>query len=691
MSPFWYTLSAIIASQREKGDGKMLYYRIEATIDEEKINDCGPKYAKRERTGQIAGFSNAFNQKHTGCYCFVSDFRCSDIVAGVLADHIVDIEQLARSFLAALGLDIQDLRCDEITLLSMRGLLHSAERDNTIDSRDAVIKMFDLEPIDTRAISNLSLQENLLEPNAQKQALYAVSDKYMVGLTLTPELDRIYCKSALKSAYGHPVHYIVSANGSETQSVLSQTLLQTLYVNGRLKSRRYSSIEFSAGQRSFEDAFNALYKSSIGGSIIVRYTDDDCEIVDERTIRYLCKTMMKYRNQVLTIFCLPGGCEEIMECFRSNLGSAAIVVIEEDVCDKERSSAFLKKQCRIHGIRPDKDLCSNLESDRTYRASELLESFDGWYAAKMKNKVYPQYRKIETCVQRTHEADSDGTKNEAYEKLCAMVGLKEAKAVIDKALNYQRLARIYQEQGLNQDKPSMHMVFTGNPGTAKTTVARLTAQIMKDKGVLSSGHIVEVGRGDLVGRYVGWTASIVKEKFKKAKGGVLFIDEAYSLVDYHQGLYGDEAINTIVQEMENNRENLIVILAGYPREMDDLLSRNPGLRSRIAFHVPFADYTAAELCEIARLIAKEKDAALTDGALRKLSAVFEKARTDPGFGNGRYVRNIIEHSKMNLAGRVLKMNPSEITKEALQIIEECDIEVPPEQQKEMSSKRQIGF
>ena len=130
----------------------------------------------------------------------------------------------------------------------------------------------------------------------------------------------------------------------------------------------------------------------------------------------------------------------------------------------------------------------------------------------------------------------------------------------------------------------MHMVFTGNPGTAKTTVARLFARILKENGVLSKGDLIECGRSDLVGKYVGWTAVQVKNMFKKAKGSVLFIDEAYSLCDDRSGSYGDEAINTIVQEMENNRDDMVVIFAGYPKEMNDFLDRNPGLRSRIAFH-----------------------------------------------------------------------------------------------------------
>ena len=163
---------------------------------------------------------------------------------------------------------------------------------------------------------------------------------------------------------------------------------------------------------------------------------------------------------------------------------------------------------------------------------------------------------------------------------------------------------MFADKNIGKQHFTRHMVFTGNPGTAKTTVARLFARIMKENNLLETGEFIEVGRADLVGKFVGWTASLIKKRFSEAKGGVLFIDEAYSLVDDRSGSFGDEAINTIVQEMENNRENVIVIFAGYPDRMKEFIDRNPGLSSRIAFHVSFPDYSTPELCDIANLAAK---------------------------------------------------------------------------------------
>ena len=261
--------------------------------------------------------------------------------------------------------------------------------------------------------------------------------------------------------------------------------------------------------------------------------------------------------------------------------------------------------------------------------------------------------------------------------------------MINRALNYYKAQKLFADKGMTVDHPAMHMVFTGNPGTAKTTVARLFARILKDNNLLSKGKLIEVGRGDLVGKYVGWTAPTIQKKFREAQGSVLFIDEAYSLVDDRDGSYGDEAINTIVQEMENHRDDMVVIFAGYPDKMEGFLQKNPGLRSRIAYHVPFADYGTEELCDIANLIAKKKGLKLTEEACGKLSGIFEAARTEPDFGNGRFVRNVLEQAKMAQATRLLAMDFESLSRNDIATICAEDIEAPKVSAKPV--KRNIGF
>lgn len=261
----------------------------------------------------------------------------------------------------------------------------------------------------------------------------------------------------------------------------------------------------------------------------------------------------------------------------------------------------------------------------------------------------------------------------AKKELDNMIGLASVKEIIHKAIAHYKLNKLCIDKGIAREKASLHMVFTGNPGTAKTTVARLFAEIMKDEKVLSTGTFVEVGRADLVGDHVGSTAPLVKKKFKEAQGGVLFIDEAYALCDSYENGFGDEAINTLVQEMENHRDDVIVIFAGYTEPMHRFLDINPGMISRIAFQVKFEDYTTDELCDIARLMVSEKQMAITGAAMNKLRKIFDIVREKKDYGNGRFVRKTLEEAEMNLAERALQFKKSEITTELITTIEECDI------------------
>ncbi len=263
---------------------------------------------------------------------------------------------------------------------------------------------------------------------------------------------------------------------------------------------------------------------------------------------------------------------------------------------------------------------------------------------------------------------------EAAKELDDMIGLSFVKQIIHKAIAYYKLRKLCMDKGIARDKALMHMVFTGNPGTAKTTVARLFAEILKDEKVLSTGVFIEVGRADLVGDHVGSTAPLVKKKFREAQGGVLFIDEAYSLCDSYREGFGDEAINTLVQEMENHRDDVIVIFAGYPGPMKEFLERNPGMKSRIAFQVSFDDYDTDELCEITKLMVEKKQMTITDSALDNLRLIYDNARTEEDYGNGRFVRGIIEEAEMNLAERIMKLKESEITADLISTIEDCDIQ-----------------
>lgn len=276
----------------------------------------------------------------------------------------------------------------------------------------------------------------------------------------------------------------------------------------------------------------------------------------------------------------------------------------------------------------------------------------------------------------------------AKQELENMIGLAYVKKIIDKALAHYKLNKLCIDKGIAREKASLHMVFTGNPGTAKTSVARLFAEILKDEKVLSTGTFVEAGRADLVGDHVGATAPLVKRKFKEAQGGILFIDEAYSLCDSYENGFGDESINTLVQEMENHRDDVIVIFAGYTEPMQQFLDRNPGMLSRIAFQIEFEDYTTDELCDIVKLMASKKQMTITDAAMDKLRENFDIVRGEADYGNGRFVRKTLEEAEMNLAERVLQYKEYEITKELITTIEVCDI---PDIAARKRAVKRIGF
>ena len=674
----------------------MIFYKVVGMVANEKwAEENNDRRVMQVRKRQIVRKSEEFNQQQGGkSYYFISDIGSDEVTVGVIDSSVHNKIRNIRGFFKSINIDIKDIDINEITFSTLRTLLSIADRNDYIGDDEEVMEKFELDRINGRYVRGIEYGENLLDEITCRDRLFAKSDELLTTDTLTPELERIYSGKSTSKAFGHPVHYMIETSDFRTRKTLSQTLLKALFDNKRLQSRRYCFIDFRPGQDFSKLIYDALYKSCIGGAIVVRYlANDDSEdgeyaSSEFETIQVLCETMLKYRNQVLTVFCLPRECEKSKKVFYDHLGNTGIVEVREELADYNRACDYLKTLAAKNHIRTDKKLFSKPEKDRTYLPDELRVLFDEWYNNKLKTSVFPQYKNCTVCRK---EAVKEEAKGSAYDDLQELIGLSEAKGVIKKALNYYKLQRIYKDKGIKQDRPAMHMVFTGNPGTAKTTVARLFARIMKENGLLSKGQLVEVGRGDLVAKYVGWTAKTVQDKFRAAMGGVLFIDEAYSLVEDRGGSFGDEAINTIVQEMENHREDVVVIFAGYPNEMEKFLDKNPGLRSRIAFHVPFADYDTAELCDIARLIGKCKGVTFTEGAVEKLASVFEEARKQPDFGNGRYVRNVLELSKMNQAARILDMDPEKVSVTMLTSISEQDIEIPLAKQTAVHQKIGFGF
>lgn len=237
-----------------------------------------------------------------------------------------------------------------------------------------------------------------------------------------------------------------------------------------------------------------------------------------------------------------------------------------------------------------------------------------------------------------------------------LVGLKPVKQRIRETAAFLVVTRAREKLGLEAATPSLHMCFTGNPGTGKTTVAMKMATILHRLGYVRKGHVVSVTRDDLVGQYIGHTAPKTKDMLKKAMGGVLFIDEAYYLYrPENERDYGQEAIEILLQVMENNREDLVVILAGYKDRMDTFFKSNPGMSSRIAHHIDFPDYQDGELLQIAETMVGQMHYSLDEGAKQAMSEYIALRKSQPHFANARSVRNALDRARLRQANRVFQL------------------------------------
>ena len=255
-----------------------------------------------------------------------------------------------------------------------------------------------------------------------------------------------------------------------------------------------------------------------------------------------------------------------------------------------------------------------------------------------------------------------------------LVGLVPVKSRIREIAALLLIDKLRKNLGIAAGNPGLHMSFTGSPGTGKTTVGLKMSDILYQLGYIKKGHLLTVTRDDLVGQYIGHTAPKTKEVLKKAMGGVLFIDEAYYLYKPdNERDYGSEAIEILLQVMENQRDDLVVILAGYKEPMDKFYESNPGLSSRIANHIDFPDYTVEELLQIAKLMLEEQQYQLTPNAEVALTEYIKKRKQKPLFANARSVKNALDRARMRQANRIFDSRGQVLTKKELVNLEAEDI------------------
>lgn len=678
----------------------MLYCKFEYNID----SKPGTKEAREIESvrAEMMGRSKRLNDRLKGrARLFISSKTDETATIFGSAEGIKTREfaGLADKFMADLGCEAKRGAESEITISQFLSLLRSASRSGYIGDDDEIKYEMGLE--DFHSYRGIDPEEMLIENIYTKSQALTRYKQMMYGVSLKEELERIFTKESVGNFPAHPVHYAIISDDANVRKEIREILLGSLYKVGRLQNRRVCFVKPDEDRpRAMVDVnlAESIYKAQAGGTVVLQpvynISDDDYLGRGMDDMRKLIFHVRNYRRKVLTVIEFERRESSFCESYLSELADITFIRLEEDIMFSKEAGTYLCNKAKADKIKDCNALLDRLpKREQGFLVADLNKIYDVWLDEYLCNNVYSQYAGL-TLIR---EKEDDPPKGDAYAELAALVGLADVKTMIRSIIDYHNAGKLLAErakkQGLTVPKnarPAMHMVFSGNPGTAKTTVARLVAEIMKDNKLLAVGSLVEVGRADMVDRFVGGTAPRVRRIFQKAKGSVLFIDEAYSLVDDRRGSFGDEAVSTIVQEMENAREDTVVIFAGYSDKMEGFLQLNPGLRSRIAFHVPFPDYSKEELLEILQIFVDGEDFILTDAALAKVDQIIQEAMGHNDFGNGRFARKLFEQAKINYSSRIMALPHNENLEKSIGILVEEDFSLP-KQYGLGPKERVIGF
>lgn len=519
------------------------------------------------------------------------------------------------------------------------------------------------------------------------------SSSYLYGQDFQEELNRIKEHPKSNPLDKKVIHYVFES-GENLEAV--GVLIDRLFNAKRIQSRRVAVFEpkSSSANRALSNNLESLCSLSTGGTVFVKFPEQVGQGVllfgdsDELLLAKMVALFQVYRDKVQFIFSIPN--ERFRETLSEYFPHDRFVQFRTNQLTKQEAKQYLQVKAKEDGVEMIESLLSMIAgTQNSYSGKELIEVYQEWYFLKEIKTSYPDYQKYferETFNKKQKSALS------AHEQLQSLIGLTETKKLVLQSINLLKFQILRKKQGIESETPNRHMVFTGNPGTGKTTVARLFADILREEGILSKGLLIDGSRANLVGRYVGQTAPLIKSAFEKARNSVLFIDEAYSFVD-EVGGYGSEAIATIVEEMENHREDTVVIFAGYKEPMKRFIESNEGLRSRIGFTIDFPDYDSDELMQIMDLSLKWKGYRITPKTHDFLQKIFEEIKMDKTSGNARLVRNLIEKAELKISDRVMAKNPEETKRRRLMTMQKEDFLEETERllRETTSSMQQIGF
>ena len=466
------------------------------------------------------------------------------------------------------------------------------------------------------------------------KSLYSLSPDNEMALPCQERVEEIYFSFGKKGLYGLCVNY--SADGITYGEVCDLIV----GVDDHAKEHGMKITNVGVAQRAITKILSP-YKVETVGDISeclpsLTWTDGDVEI---------CVSGLKCSKHIT------------VESYYAKMGSL-IDQIDYSDCIQARTEAVKKAE------RLEREPAVEEEAEETIVRED----------AKDQKTEEEKTQEVNEAVAKAKSDEPELSYEELMAELNSLVGLDQVKKDVQSIINSLRLNKLREKRGLQQVPVSRHLVFAGNPGTGKTTVARLLAKIYKELGILSKGQLIETDRAGLVGEYIGWTAPKVKKVVESALGGVLFIDEAYSLNGGDGKDFGREAIDTLLKLMEDHRDNLIVIVAGYTDLMGKFLSTNPGLKSRFNKYIEFPDYKPEELLSIFEGMCEKAQFILSEEAKDYLGQSFKElyARRKPDFANGRTVRNYFEKALTNLGDRLTE-STGDITDEDLMTIVAEDV------------------
>ncbi len=578
---------------------------------------------------------------------------------------------------------------EEITMFDFHSHLLEARRRDLTTNPARIAESTDLwiyyyynnNQSDRESQIHYDFQEQIVKKNAGHYL--GVYDERFLN-----ELENIESHANESTHTINPVHYIVSARSKEAANDMTKVLMKSLLKANRIKSARMEMISDIAPDVYIKgNHLEDIIENNYGGVIIFDLSAKfGCDPEDYVMAgKYLLNLLKKYRNRCLFVFTYnmdsPGFSYHVLPYVSKYV---LPVALREGTVSRKRAidyMAYLIGKSEYAEYAGQAGEYMKQYQGIRFSQTDVLnayEQFDSWCLNKNIVKAYdcdPGYDFI---------LDRDENDESSYDRLHKLIGLSNVKQQIDEIIASDIIEKERKRRkGRDYRSGTMHMIFGGNPGSAKTTVARLFAGITKEKDILKSGIFVEKGGMDLDG--IGCVYAI-RKAFTAAEGGVLFIDEAYSMKS-------DIAVSVLIQEMENRRDDVIVVLAGYNERMREFIKINEGLSSRIPYWIDFPDYTEDELTQIFRIMIKERGFTVTEDAVKAAHGIFASARKVENFGNGRYVRNLVDKAVLNQAGRLISKGkrPDMISKRELFMIKGADIRMTDDGAKTGSKIERIGF